>query len=75
MKSRDLAAHNLSRPDGYRDVGRLTATFEEFLLLRTLWLAGKWNLVNDYADYENSSASFYELRVVKNYKPFDFRFI
>jgi REP element-mobilizing transposase RayT len=38
-------------------------------------VSGKWNLVNDYADYEHSSASFYELGVVKNYKPFDFRFI
>jgi hypothetical protein len=38
-------------------------------------ISGKWNLVNDYTDYEHSSASFYELGVVKNYKPFDFRFI
>jgi hypothetical protein len=33
------------------------------------------NLVNDYTDYEHSSASFYELGIVKNYRPFDFRFI
>ncbi len=38
-------------------------------------VSDKWNLVNDYADYEHSSASFYELGVVKNYKPFEFRFI
>ena len=38
-------------------------------------VSGKWNLVDDYTDYEHSSASFYELGVVKNYKPFDFRFI
>lgn len=34
---------------------------------------GKWNLVNDYTDYEHSSASFYELGKVKSYQPFDFR--
>jgi len=38
-------------------------------------VSGKWNLVDDYTEYEHSSASFYELGVVKNYKPFDFRFI
>jgi REP element-mobilizing transposase RayT len=38
-------------------------------------VSGKWNLVNDYTDYDHSSASFYELGIVKNYKPFDFRFI
>ena len=36
-------------------------------------VSGKWNLVNDYTDYEHSSASFYELGVVKGYQPFDFR--
>jgi putative transposase len=34
---------------------------------------GKWNLVNDYTDYEHSSASFYELGVTRNYQPFGFR--
>ena len=38
-------------------------------------VSGKWNLVDDYTEYEHSSASFYELGVVKNYKPFDFRLI
>jgi len=35
--------------------------------------SGKWNLVNDYTDYEHSSASFYDLNIVKSYQPFDFR--
>ena len=38
-------------------------------------VSGKWNLVNDYTDYEHSSASFYELGIVKGYQPVDFRFI
>ena len=38
-------------------------------------VSGKWNLVNDYTDYEHSSASFYELGIVKNYKPLDFRLL
>ena len=29
----------------------------------------KWNLVNDFTDYEHSSASFYELGVVKHFEP------
>ncbi len=36
-------------------------------------VSGKWNLANDYTDYEHSSASFYEQGIVKNYEPFDFR--
>lgn len=36
-------------------------------------IKGRWNLVNDYTDYEHSSASFYELGIVKNYEPYDFR--
>ena len=36
-------------------------------------VSGKWNLVNDYTDYEPSSASFYELGIAKAYKPCDFR--
>jgi hypothetical protein len=35
--------------------------------------SGKWNLVNDYTDYEHSSGSFYETGILKNYQPFDFR--
>ena len=34
---------------------------------------GKWRLVDDYRDYEHSSASFYELGIVKHFRPFDFR--
>ena len=33
----------------------------------------KWNLVNDYADYGHSSASFYESGIAKSYQVFDFR--
>ena len=29
-------------------------------------VSGKWNLVNDYTDNEHSSASFYDLNVVKS---------
>ena len=36
-------------------------------------VSGKWNLVNDHADYEHSSASFYNPGIVKRYQPFDFR--
>ncbi len=36
-------------------------------------VSGKWKLVNDYADYEHSSASFYELGVVKHFEPKHFR--
>ncbi len=38
-------------------------------------VSGKWQLVNDYTDYEFSSASFYETGVAKHYKPYDFRTI
>jgi putative transposase len=36
---------------------------------------GKWHLVDDYIDYEHSSASFYVTGEVKNFKPFDFRLL
>lgn len=36
---------------------------------------GKWKLVNDYADYEHSSASFYETGLIKKYEPFDYRLL
>jgi REP element-mobilizing transposase RayT len=36
---------------------------------------GKWRLVEDYRIYEHSSASFYELGIVKAYAPFDFRLL
>ena len=36
---------------------------------------GKWQLVNDYTEYEHSSASFYETGKVKNYEPYDFRLL
>ena len=32
-------------------------------------VSGKWNLVNDFTDYEHSSASFYETGVVKHFTP------
>jgi hypothetical protein len=38
-------------------------------------VSGKWKLVNDYTEYEHSSASFYETGTVKNYEPFDFRLL
>ena len=38
-------------------------------------VSGKWQLVNDYTDYEHSSASFYEKGEVKNYDTFDFRLL
>jgi REP element-mobilizing transposase RayT len=34
---------------------------------------GKWKLVNDYTDYEHSSASYYERGVEKMFVPFDYR--
>ncbi|HEV7424111.1 MAG TPA: hypothetical protein VGO21_02890 [Candidatus Paceibacterota bacterium] len=36
---------------------------------------GKWQLVDDYTQYEHSSASFYEIGEVKRYKPLDFRLL
>jgi len=36
-------------------------------------LKGKWNLSETISDYEHSSASFYELDMVKHFKPFDYR--
>ena len=38
-------------------------------------VSGKWKLVNDYTEYEHSSASFYETGEVKNYEPYDFRLL
>ena len=36
-------------------------------------VSGKWSLVNDFAEYEHSSASFYELGTVKHFKPRDYK--
>ena len=36
-------------------------------------VSGKWQLANDFTEYEHSSASFYETGEVKAYEPFDFR--
>jgi REP element-mobilizing transposase RayT len=36
---------------------------------------GKWKLVEDYTDYEHSSASFYVLGQIKAYEPFDLRLL
>ncbi|MDQ3682366.1 MAG: hypothetical protein M3352_04735 [Bacteroidota bacterium] len=38
-------------------------------------VTGKWRLVNDYTEYQHSSALFYETGEVKNYQPFDFRLL
>ena len=38
-------------------------------------VSGKWQLVNDFTEYEHSSASYYETGEVKNYAPFDFRLL
>jgi len=35
----------------------------------------KWQLVNDFTEYEHSSASFYETGEVKKYEPLDFRLL
>ncbi len=32
-------------------------------------VSGKWNLADDFTKYEHSSASFYELNIVKHFKP------
>ena len=32
-------------------------------------VSGKWNLVNDFTDYEHSSASFYETSLTKHFTP------
>ena len=51
---------------------------EKFLLQKLNYIhrnpvSGRWNLVKDYTDYEHSSASFYEMGIIKNFEPFDFR--
>lgn len=38
-------------------------------------VSGKWQLADDFIQYEHSSASFYETGEVKKYKPFDFRLL
>src|SRR5204863_747552 len=38
-------------------------------------VSGKWQLVNDFTEYEHSSASFYETGEAKNYEPHDFRLL
>jgi hypothetical protein len=32
-------------------------------------ISGKWSLVQDFADYEHSSASFYEFSIAKHFAP------
>jgi putative transposase len=51
---------------------------EKFLVQKLNYIhrnpvSGRWSLVKDYADYEHSSASFYETGKKMNYEPFDFR--
>ena len=36
-------------------------------------VSGKWQLVNNYTDYEHSSASFYELNVHKHFVPLHYK--
>jgi REP element-mobilizing transposase RayT len=36
-------------------------------------ITGKWTLVADYTDYEHSSASFYELGIIKHFTPKHFK--
>ena len=50
-------------------------TTEKFLMQKLNYIhrnpvSGKWQLVIDYTDYDHSSASFYELGVIKKYMPF-----
>jgi hypothetical protein len=32
-------------------------------------VSGKWSLVKDFTTYEHSSASFYELEIIKHFEP------
>jgi REP element-mobilizing transposase RayT len=36
-------------------------------------VSGKWNLVNDFTQYEHSSASFYELSTAKHFTPLHYK--
>jgi putative transposase len=36
---------------------------------------GKWKLADDHTRYEHSSASFYELDIIKHFVPFDYRIL
>ena len=35
-------------------------------------VSGKWMLAKDFTEYEHSSASFYELQIVKNFRPLQY---
>ena len=47
---------------------------EKFLMQKLNYIhynpvKGKWNLAKDFVSYEHSSASFYEMQVVKHFTP------
>lgn len=51
---------------------------EKFLLQKLNYIhrnpvSGRWNFAKDFAEYEHSSASFYETGKIKNYESVDFR--
>jgi hypothetical protein len=35
-------------------------------------VSGKWMLAKDFVEYEHSSSSFYELQLVRHYRPWDY---
>ena len=35
-------------------------------------VSGKWTLAKDFVEYEHSSASFYEIQLVKHFRPFHY---
>jgi hypothetical protein len=51
---------------------------EKFLLQKLEYIhrnpvSGKWNLVDDFTDYEHSSASFYETGQAKLFTPLHYK--
>ncbi len=51
---------------------------ENFLMQKISYIhfnpvSGKWNLVNDFTNYEHSTASFYELGISKHFTPLHYR--
>ena len=46
----------------------------QFLMQKIIYIhnnpiSGKWMLVKDFIEYEHSSASFYEIQLVKHFRP------
>jgi REP element-mobilizing transposase RayT len=63
----------------FKDSFDAKAIFSDKFLLQKMGyihynpVSGKWNLVNDFTNYEHSSASFYELGISKHFIPLHYK--